>query len=104
MSQQCALVAKKVTDALRCMAQSVASRKWRVSSPLLCTGEGTAGALPTVWGSPAAGRWGTAGESPEEGAEMGPGAPPDGDRLRALGLFTLGRENQEGICSVLISI
>ena len=83
---------------------NVASRQWRVSSSLLCTGEGTAGALHTVWGSPAAGSWGTAGESPEEGAEMGPGAPPDGDRLRALGLFTLGRENQEGICSVLLSI
>ena len=71
MSQQCALVAQKANGTLSCTAQSVVTRAGRWFCPLLCTGRGgTAAALCPVWGSPVAGRLGTAGESPAEGAEM----------------------------------
>lgn len=56
------------------MAQSGASRLGRCSSPLLCPGDATSGALHPVLGSPVLGRLGTAGGSPLEGRDWNPGS------------------------------
>lgn len=45
MSQQCALVAKKTNGMLGCSVQSMATKAGKFSSPLLCPGVATTGAL-----------------------------------------------------------
>ncbi|PKU46216.1 hypothetical protein llap_3490 [Limosa lapponica baueri] len=74
MSQQCALVAKKINAILGCIKKSMTS-KWKRGSPppLLCPGQATSGVLCPVVDYPLQERQGTAGESPAEGYEDGQG-------------------------------
>ncbi|GAB0182325.1 mitochondrial enolase superfamily member 1 [Grus japonensis] len=66
MSQQCALMAKKVNGVLGCIKTTMTSRSREV---ILSPGEATSGTLCPVLGCPVQERQGTTGESPTEGCK-----------------------------------
>lgn len=91
MSRRCAPVVPGAHGAER------GRQREAVLLPLLCPGEGTAGALRPMLGSAVTGRRGTAAESPwRVWRWWEPGASPDGRRLRAPGLFSLEMRRLRG--------
>lgn len=96
MGQQCVPVVKKAQMTLECTAEC--GQQGEGGDPPICSALGG-----HIWSSaPSAGlpssrQMGTAGESPAEGCgAVGPGAPPDGSRLRAPGCVP-AREKAERI-------